>query len=83
MCVIIGGIDTPLVPGMWVWRVLDTIRHWVLLPILKGHLHAKGHLGVRGERGRGRSEKEQTYKPLHTTHLSFIKLPLFHVFKEH
>ena len=42
--VIIGWVDTPLVPGVGVGGVLDPVGHRVLLAVLHGQFHAEGDL---------------------------------------
>ena len=38
---VVGGIDTPGVPGMGVRCVLNAVGHWVLLTVLHNVLHTK------------------------------------------
>ena len=52
MCVVVGGVDAPLVPRVWVWLVLDAVGHRVLLAVFHRQFHPQcGLLGREGGRG--------------------------------
>ena len=49
MGVVVGRVDTPLVPGAGMGGILDPVGHRVQFTVFNGQLHAEGDL----EKGRG------------------------------
>ena len=48
VCIIVSGVNTPLVPGMRMRGKLDTVSHGILFPVLQRHLHSKSGLTRNG-----------------------------------